>query len=135
MTGALDKWGEEIIEANGFVVLPTVLLYSVSRLGINSTEALVLLILISHWWDNAEAEVFPSSAGIANRIGVSARTVDRAISQLVEKGLIEHRGKKDNRYGATVRHLSLEPLRERLEKIVEKRRKREGNYTQPLAYQ
>jgi len=52
-----------------------------------SSNALnVLLHLFSHWW--GDGLVYPSQVAIAGKMGVSKRTVQRGITELVELGLI-----------------------------------------------
>lgn len=117
-----EKWGQDVIDANGYLAVPNVLLYNLHKLDISSTEAVVLLFLLSYWWD--KAEVFPATANIAKRLGVTKRTVDRSLKTLSEKELIINKGKKDNGYGATVRHFDLSPVRDRLHDIVNDNRRR-----------
>ncbi|MCQ1100364.1 MULTISPECIES: helix-turn-helix domain-containing protein [Acinetobacter] len=82
-----EKWGEETAK-HGWVGVPTTLFFAQQALGINALELNVLLNLIMHWW-NKEKSPYPSQAAIARRMGVSVRTVQRTLDDLVEKQLIE----------------------------------------------
>ncbi len=80
------KWGAAIDA--GFQLVPDVLLKNQTRLRISATEMVVLLNLMMHWWYPAR-HPYPRPATIARRMGVSARTVQRALSRLSELGLVE----------------------------------------------
>lgn len=82
-----EKWGEEV-SSNGWVALPTLLVFSQKILNINATEMNVLINLLMHWWDK-EKHPYPSQSAIANRMGVSVRTVQRTIDSLIKKKIIE----------------------------------------------
>src|SRR4051794_11793815 len=79
------KWGEAADA--GFQLLPDVLLKNQSLLGLTATELVVLINITMHWWYPAQ-KPFPRSTTIAQRMGVDARTVQRAIGRLTELGLI-----------------------------------------------
>lgn len=97
------KWGVAVM-SHGQCILPSILLRAQARLLLNSTQMIVLLQLIEHWW-TAESKVFPSMQTIADRIDMTPKTVQRTIDALVEKGLITKkqrrlpgRGKASNEY-------------------------------------
>ena len=85
------KWGAAIDA--GFQLVPDVLLKNQARLGMSATETVVLLNLTLHWWYPTR-HPYPRPATIARRMGVSARTVQRALGRLSELGLVERL--KDN---------------------------------------
>ena len=121
MSKVTDKWGDDVVGEFGFLAIPNLLLYNISKLGINTTDSLVLIFLLSYWWDD-EAVVFPSSASIAKRIGLARRTIDRSLDSLDKKGLIINMGKIANGRGATVRHFDLSPVKKRLDNILKEKR-------------
>lgn len=82
-----EKWGENCLFM-GWTAIPTLLLFLQSELSITPLGFNILINLISHWWESEE-HPFPSQESLANRMGVSKRSVQREISNLVEKGLIE----------------------------------------------
>lgn len=65
---------------------------------------IVLLQLAEHWW-TAEGQVFPSKETIGERIGLSAKQVQRHIKKLEEAGFVQRvarfkqgRGQVSNEY-------------------------------------
>ena len=81
------KWGNEALSM-GWVSFPSSLLFLQSRFELSAMGLNVLLNLIMHWWD-PNSPPYPSQESIAKRIGVSKRTVQRAIDELEKIGLIE----------------------------------------------
>lgn len=79
------KWGSSLNE--GFLVIPVLLLKRQRELGLDSTEALVLLNLLAAWWET-DKRPYPRSTTIAQRMGVTPRTVQRSLEKLEKKGLI-----------------------------------------------
>lgn len=80
------KWGAAIDA--GFQLVPDVLLKNQHRIGLSATEMVVLLNLTMHWW-YPERHPYPRPTTIARRMGVSSRTVQRALNRLSRIGLIE----------------------------------------------
>lgn len=85
-TSLNDKWGKEALSL-GWVAVPTSLLFLQSQLGISPTGLNVLMQLIMHWW-GSEGRPHPSQEAMAERMGVSPRTVQREIAALVAMGLL-----------------------------------------------
>jgi DNA-binding MarR family transcriptional regulator len=94
-TNALQqKWGTAL--HGGFVLVPSVLLRYQSELGIKDAgELLVLLHLLMSWWTPDEAP-FPRVSTIADRMGVSARTVQRHLRSLESKHLVRRKGRRSD---------------------------------------
>lgn len=97
------KWGAAVMR-HGTLILPSILLRAQARLLVNSTQMVVLLQLVEHWW-TVESKVFPSMKTIADRISLTPKQVQRSIDALVAKGLITkiarrlpHGGKASNEY-------------------------------------
>lgn len=97
------KWGAEVIGL-GFCLVPSLLLRAQRRLGLNPAQLAVLLQLCDFWWDEAR-KPFPSKEALAERLGLSARQVQRHIADLEQAGLVErverrgpHGGKLSNLY-------------------------------------
>lgn len=82
-----DKWQGAVTQGSGFVAVPLALLRLQTKYGLSTTEMMVLINLLAHWWD-PERAVFPRSTTIAARIGVEKRTVQRATQKMVRAGLI-----------------------------------------------
>jgi predicted transcriptional regulator len=81
-----EKWGARTSEL-GWTAIPVALISLQSELKINAVEMNVLVNLLMHWWI-AEKSPYPSQDSIAHRMGVSKRTVQRAIDNLVKLKLI-----------------------------------------------
>ena len=81
-----EKWGDAA--ALGFSQIPDVLLTSQDKLGIDVTEMVVLLNVLSYWWYD-ERKPFPKSSTIAQRTGLSPRTVQRALQKLEQKEIVK----------------------------------------------
>lgn len=88
------KYGEA--SKGGFQGLPDILLKSQSTLGISSLEMVVLINILSFWW-YAEKLPFPTAATISKRIGVSSRTIERAIKALTAKELLKREKSEDGK--------------------------------------
>ena len=107
-----DKWGEAAY--GGFFSIPDVLLKNQNELELKDGELVVLLNVLMHWWYR-DKYPFPRSTTIARRMGVSMRTVQRALSRLEELNLLCPIS--DDQGGS---YLSPEPLVARLEILVKK---------------
>jgi DNA-binding transcriptional regulator YhcF (GntR family) len=112
-----QKWGKGTMSV-GYTVLPVALLRGQARLKIGANELAVLVHLIDHWWKPDDMP-WPSKRTIAERLGTSPKTVQRAIVKLENEGLL----KRKERYsvktkGRTSNEYDLSPLVERLKPIA-----------------
>ena len=82
----ISKWSKETMEY-GWVSIPSLLLFYQNELQINSLELNVIINLVLHWWEK-DKNPYPSQGAIARRMGVSVRTVQRTLDDLVEKELL-----------------------------------------------
>ena len=80
-----QKWGDAA--QLGFMAVPDVLMKNQSELALTSQEFVVLLNLLMHWW-YADQKPFPRSTTISKRMGISARSVQRMIQRMVNRGLL-----------------------------------------------
>lgn len=113
-----DKWGKKSL-VFGWTGLPISLLLNQKKLGLTPLGLNVLLHLVSQWWTK-EQHPYPSQASIAEKVGVSTRTVQREITQMKKKGLLRIKRTlvHDEKYlGRNVYDLS--PLAEKLQKLSE----------------
>lgn len=111
-----ERWTTGVLEL-GFVFVPSVLLRAQKRLHIDAVELTVLFHLIDHWWENDNMP-FPSKKRLAERIGVSDKTVQRAIKHLEDEKLIQ-RVKRHNKHGGQTSNIyDLAPLIDRLKPIA-----------------
>ena len=78
----MAKYGEA--GRAGFQAVPDILLKKQDVLGLSATELVVLLNILMHWWYPAQ-KPFPRSSTIAHRMGISTRTVQRAIQRIEDE--------------------------------------------------
>lgn len=97
------KWGKKVMSI-GFDILPSLLFKAQRRLGLTSSQLVVLLHLANHWWD-ANNNPWPSVTTIAERMGIQRRQVQKIMKDLETAGLVQrierrarHRGKLSNEY-------------------------------------
>ncbi len=110
------KWGAKVI-ARKYAVIPSVLLQGQARLSINPTDLAVLVHLIEHWWKPDDMP-WPSKRRIAERLGVSDKTVQRAIVNLEKQGLVERKRRFYRTGGRATNEYDLRPLVQRLKEIA-----------------
>ena len=91
------------------------LLNNLQQFEITPTAKLVLLYL-SSCYNPKKADMFPKQKTIAAKIGVSERSVVRAVSELIQAGLIVVECKYSNRYKFTSKIVSEQS---QIEKIFE----------------
>jgi predicted transcriptional regulator len=112
-----ERWGKNVIRA-GYTVVPSIILRAQARLHINAVELAVLLHLLDHWWDNAEMP-FPSKKRVADRLGVSTKTVQRAIVALEKEGLVRRVTRSNGNGGQASNLYDLQPLIDRIRPIAD----------------
>jgi len=102
------KWGEAL--AAGFQVVPNVLIREQNRLGIDAIDIVILMNLLSHWWER-DARPFISPAAIAKRMSVTTRTVERHLKKLENRKMLgrDPRGPRTSD-GPYIRSYDLMPL-------------------------
>lgn len=103
-----DKWEGAVTQGSGWVAIPMSLLRLQSKFELTATDMVVLTNLLAHWWDPARA-VYPRSTIIAQRMGVTKRTVQRSIQRMLDKSLIRRvrleDGKRAYRFDSLVAKL------------------------------
>lgn len=80
------KYGEAAVA--GFQAVPDLLLKNQSKLELSTTDLVVLLNILMHWW-YPDQKPFPRSTTIAQRIGLTPRTVQRSMLHLETIGLLK----------------------------------------------
>lgn len=101
------------IKKHGFVMVPNILISYQRRLGLSSQQLNTVLVLLSYWWDRDRLP-FPSKALIANRMGVSERTVQRNLQELENAGYITRISRRFRGRGQSSNSYSLQGLIDRL---------------------
>jgi len=88
---SFEKWGIDIVRA-GYTLVPNhfinINLYLSKESKLSPTELMVLIIIISNWWN---PRMFPAASKkyIGDRCNLSNRQVQRIISSLEEKNIIQ----------------------------------------------
>lgn len=107
-----EKWQGAVTPSSGFVAVPVSLLRLQTNLHLTPTDMVVLINLLAHWWDPGRS-VFPRTTTIAQRMGVTKRTVQRTMNKLVKRGLMDRAYTDKGR-----RTLQFLPLAERLAGMI-----------------
>lgn len=81
-----QRWGAGVNA--GFVAVPVLLLRHQKALGISDGAMVVLMNILAAWWYEKKLP-FPSSHTIAERMGVTLRTVQRHLGELERNGLLQ----------------------------------------------
>lgn len=84
-------WGNSVAD-HGYVGVPHVMLAMQSRMGLNPTQALVLLQLLDYWRRPGRPP-FPSVGMLATRIGLKDRQLRRILNEL-ERGAFIARNRR-----------------------------------------
>jgi len=132
-----ERWGKAVI-ARGFTVLPSMLFWAQARLKLTPDEFNVILQITAHWWD-ANEDPWPAKDTIAQRMGKNPRTVQRYITQLEKKELLERKarfrpgrgGQAPNGYSLKGLVKQLEALEPEFRKMVELNRDRRRRVERP----
>ncbi len=110
------KWGKEVMK-QGFCIVPSILLRAQRRLGLNPTQLAVLLQLCDYWWDPAR-KPYPSKETIGERLGLSARQVQRYMAALEAAELLTRNERYAKNGGRLSNEYDLSGLVEKLKKIA-----------------
>lgn len=110
------KWGKDVMR-EGFTIFPAILFRGQQRLGLNSTQMMVLIHLADYWWqkDNSPR---PAMKTIAERMGISRRQLQRYMGELEQAGLVKRIERKAHNQGKLPNEFDLSGLVERLKKLA-----------------
>ncbi len=121
----------------GFSIVPSLLLRAQRRLKLNPTQLAVLMQLCDYWWDSSR-KPYPSKQTLAERLGLSARQVQRHIADLEEAGLVQrierrgaNGGKLTNTYDLSGLVSRLQALEPEFTAVEEENRRRRAAVTRP----
>jgi hypothetical protein len=117
---AETKWGAAVSGGpNGYQLVPDVLLRKQTELKLDATDIVILLNICMHWWESEPSKMpHPRPVTIANRMGISTRTVERHIARLGDLGLMEWLPPEPRADAPSVRRFDLEGLRSALERLA-----------------
>lgn len=109
------KWGPAL--SAGFQSVPNVLVHSHRKLGLDPLDVLIVLNLNMHWW-TAEDLPYPRASLLAERIGITKRTIERRLVKLQKAKLIE-RLPPEYRGNGTIRRFRLTGLVNELTRLAQ----------------
>ncbi|MDZ5781602.1 helix-turn-helix domain-containing protein [Stenotrophomonas maltophilia] len=87
-------WGKKVY-SHGYAAVPSILLQSQAKLGLNNTQLAICIQLLDYWHDPSR-KPFPSKKDLAQRMGVTEKTVQTNIKALEKKGLILRETRKSS---------------------------------------
>lgn len=97
-------------------MLPNLLLQAQGRLKIKPAPFNVLVQIVFHWWD-ADKDPYPAKETIARRMGLSARQVQRYLTELEDAGFIKRIERYSGKKAQLANGYSLDGLVEKLKEI------------------
>jgi len=99
----LDKWGADILKS-GYTLLPNhvinINLYLKPRSRLTGAELMLLIIVLSNWWDPDQLPA-ASKGYLGSRLGISSRQVQRLLKSMVTKGVFRRKAGSRKTGGAT----------------------------------
>ncbi|OBU16184.1 helix-turn-helix domain-containing protein [Photobacterium aquimaris] len=101
----VEKWGKPNIDA-GWTIIPNSLLENQARLGLTCIDMMVLINLITHWWEKDNAP-HPAKKRLANILGVSTKTIQRSMVNLEQCGVLKRIDRYRDSGGRTTNNYDL----------------------------
>lgn len=130
------KWGKDVM-GFGFCIVPSLLLRAQARLKLNPTHLAILMHLADYWWE-AERKPHPSKKTLGERLGLSARQVQRYIAELEDMKLLQRiqrtapsRGKQSNFYDLSGLVARLKELEAEFRQVEEKAKSERRRVSRP----
>jgi predicted transcriptional regulator len=111
-----EKWSKPVLDL-GFCVIPSIFIEGQHKLGLNSQQAIVLMHLISYWWEK-DRKPHPAMKTIADRMDISKRQLQRHVKELEDNGLIKRISRENEAKGKLSNEFDLSGLVERLKSIA-----------------
>jgi predicted transcriptional regulator len=85
-------WGNKVYR-HGYAGIPSVLIRAQRRIGLSPTQFNIVVQLLDYWFDPAK-KPFPTKRELAERIGVTDKTIQNNIRELEKAGLIHREQRK-----------------------------------------
>jgi predicted transcriptional regulator len=85
-------WGKAVY-GHGYAGVPSILIQAQRRLGINSTQMNIIVQLLDYWHEPSR-KPFPTKKDLAQRIGLTSKTIQNNIRELETAGLIQRHQRK-----------------------------------------
>ncbi len=105
-TSSTEKiWGAKVY-AYGYAAVPSILLQAQCKLGLNNTQLVICIQLLDYWHDPSR-KPFPSKKDLAQRMGVTEKTIQTNVKDLEKKKFIfrEVRKTAAGDWGSNIYHL------------------------------
>ena len=113
-----ERWGSAVGEGTaGFTAVPSLLIRSQALLGLTSTQLVVLLNVLTHWW-RSDDPPYPRPTTIAKRMGIDRRSVERALHALEGMGLIQRLPSEEADGQPAIRRILVDGLVHRLQQLA-----------------
>ncbi len=98
-------WGKPVMRL-GYAAIPSILLQAQRRLGLSNTQAMICIHLLDYW-HYADRRPFPSKRELAQRMGVTDKTIQTNVREMEQAGLIkrEYRKTASGDHNSNVYHL------------------------------
>ncbi|MEH6410040.1 MAG: helix-turn-helix domain-containing protein [Hyphomonas sp.] len=98
-------WGAQVM-SHGYTGVPNVLLRSQHRLGLNNTQMMIVVQLLSYWFDPSNVP-FPTKQQLADRLGIKKKTIQTNMKALEDRGYLkrEQMTTSQGDYGSNRYHL------------------------------
>lgn len=113
-TPPADKWGAAV--KKDYQVVPNQLFRSQTRLGLDAVDVVLVLNIALHWWRRNDLP-FPRPAVLADRMGLTTRSVERRIRKLERAGVLRRLPREIQR-GVSVRRFDLRGLADKLVELA-----------------
>lgn len=85
-------WGKSVY-SHGYAGIPSIIIQAQQRLGINSTQMNIIIQLLDYWHEPTR-KPFPTKRELANRIGVTEKTIQNNVRELEKAQLIQREMRK-----------------------------------------
>lgn len=85
-------WGKNVYKY-GYVGVPSILIQGQKRLGLNQTQLNIIIHLLDYWYDPLR-KPFPRKKELAQRIGVTEKTLQNNMKLLEDKGYLSRERRK-----------------------------------------
>lgn len=99
-----EKWGIDVVKS-GYTLLPNhfinINLYLSDKSKLSPVEMMALIVILSNWWNPYKMPA-ASKKYIGDRLNLSARQVQRVLSSLQSKRVIQKRSGNHTTGGATL---------------------------------
>jgi hypothetical protein len=81
-----SRWGEKLI-SGGFCIIPEKIIKQWGTTGLDATDLALIANLAAFWWSSGNLP-HPATSLLAKNLGVSKRTIERRIANMVNLGLL-----------------------------------------------